>query len=52
MLKKMNDLFDKLGVVAAAYLPSGFKGLLIDMAKELDRLRAEVDELRLKIEKE
>ena len=46
MLEKMKAAFSRLGVLAAAYLPPGFKDTLLDMAAEMDRLRAEIEVLK------
>jgi hypothetical protein len=46
MLEKMKASFSRLGVLAAAYLPPGFKDVLLDMAHEIDRLRLEIDTLK------
>ena len=46
MLEKMKAAFSRLSVLAGAYLPPGFKDALLDMAQEIDRLRAEVNELK------
>ncbi|MGK5038697.1 hypothetical protein [Janthinobacterium sp. LB3P118] len=42
----MKAAFSKLSAIAAAYLPSGYKETLLDMAMEIDRLRAEVNQLK------
>jgi uncharacterized coiled-coil DUF342 family protein len=46
MLEKMKAAFSKMSVLAAAYLPSGFKETMLQMAGEIDRLRSEIDELK------
>ena len=46
MLEKMKTAFSRLSALAGAYLPTGFKDTLLDMAAEIDRLRIQVDELR------
>lgn len=46
MLEKMKAALSRLGVLAASYLPPGFKDVLIDMAHEVDQLRREVEELQ------
>lgn len=51
MLEKLKASFSKLGVLAAAYLPPGFKEAMLDMASEIDRLRAEINALKQEIEK-
>lgn len=48
MHEKLKAAFSKLSVIAAAYLPSGYKETLLDMAMEIDRLRAEINELKRK----
>lgn len=48
MLEKFKAAFSRLGVLAAAYLPPGFKDAMLDMAKEVDQLRSEVNELKAK----
>lgn len=48
MLEKMKTSLSKLGPLAAAYLPPGFKDVLLDMAHEVDRLRAEIENLKEK----
>ena len=46
MHEKLKAAFSKLSAIAAAYLPSGYKETLLDMAMEIDRLRAEIDEMK------
>lgn len=46
MLEKMKNSLSRLGVLAGSYLPPGFKDVLLDMAQEIDRLSAEIDELK------
>jgi hypothetical protein len=46
MLEKMKAAFSRLSALAAAYLPTGFKDVMLDMALEVDRLRAEVNQLK------
>lgn len=46
MLEKMKNSLSRLGVLAAAYLPLGFKDVLLDMAQEIDSLRAEFEKLK------
>lgn len=48
MLEKFKAAFSRLGVLAAAYLPPGFKDALLDLAQEVDRLREEVQQLKEK----
>lgn len=45
-LERFKGAFSSLGVLAAQYLPRGFKDALIDMAAEVDKLRRELDELK------
>ncbi len=42
----MKAAFSKLSAIAAAYLPSGYKETLLEMAMEIDRLRAEINQLK------
>ena len=51
MHEKMKAAFSRLGVLAANYLPVGFKETLLEMAKEMDSLRAELDQLKEEIER-
>ncbi|MCL6485026.1 MAG: hypothetical protein I4O49_12815 [Janthinobacterium lividum] len=46
MHEKMKAAFSKLSAIAAAYLPSGYKETLLEMAMEIDRLRAEINQLK------
>lgn len=46
MHEKLKAAFSKLSAIAAAYLPSGYKETLLDMAMEIDRLRVEVNQLK------
>lgn len=46
MHEKMKAAFSRLGVLAANYLPVGFKETLLEMAKEIDSLKAEVQQLK------
>lgn len=46
MLEKMKNSLSRLGVLAAAYLPPGFKDVMLDMAQEIDSLRAEMEQLK------
>ncbi len=45
-LERFKASFSSLGVLAASYMPRGFKDALIDMAHEVDKLRAEVNEMK------
>lgn len=45
-LERFKAAFSSLGVLAASYMPKGFKDALIDMAHEVDKLRAEVEALK------
>lgn len=45
MLEKMKWSLSKLSVVAASWTPREFKETLLEMASEIDRLRAEVNAL-------
>ncbi|MYN45784.1 hypothetical protein GTP23_12075 [Pseudoduganella sp. FT93W] len=42
----------KAALKLAVFLPPSVKALLLEIGEELDRLRAEVDSMRSKIEKE
>lgn len=46
MLEKMKKVMSGLSVMAASYMPKGFKDSLLEMAAEIDRLRADVNTLR------
>jgi uncharacterized coiled-coil DUF342 family protein len=46
MYEKITAWFEKIGPMARAYLPVGCKELLQEMAVEIDRLRAEVNEMK------
>lgn len=46
MHEKLKAAFSRLSAMAAVYLPSGYKETLLDMAMEIDRLRAEVNEMK------
>lgn len=46
MLEAMKKSLSGLGVLAAAYLPPGFKEVLLAMASEVDSLRAEIEKLK------
>jgi hypothetical protein len=45
-LEKLKTAFSKLGVIAANYLPAGFKDALLDMAHEIDTLKSEIAKLK------
>lgn len=42
----MKAAFSKLSAIAAAYLPSGYKETLLEMAMKIDRLEAEINQLK------
>jgi hypothetical protein len=46
MLEKMKAAFSRLGVIAANYLPPGFKDALLEMARRSDLQEQEIAELR------
>lgn len=46
MLEKMKASLSRLGVLAANYLPPGFKDVLLDMAKQSDEHKAEIKAIR------
>lgn len=48
MLEKMKNSLSRLNVMAAAYLPPGFKEVMLDMAQEIDSLRAELNHIKEK----
>lgn len=48
MLEKMKAAFSRLGVLAANYLPPGFKDVLLEMANKIDRLETEIQLLKEK----
>ncbi len=50
MLEKMSQALGKLSAMAKMYLPADARAALLAYGEELDRLRAEVSELRSKIE--
>lgn len=45
-LERFKASFSSLGVLAASYLPKGFKDSMIDLAAEVDKLRREIDQLK------
>lgn len=49
MLEKMKAAFSRLGVIAANYLPPGFKDALLEMAHRSDLQEQEIAELRRKM---
>lgn len=48
MHEKLKAAFSRLSALAGAYLPAGYKETLLEMAMEIDRLRAEVNQLKEK----
>jgi hypothetical protein len=46
-LEKMKAAFSRLGVLAANYLPQGFKDTMLDMAAQSDKNSAEIAALKL-----
>lgn len=48
MGERMKAVIRCISVMARAYLPGGLTGVLQDMADEIDRLRAEVNQLKEK----
>jgi len=48
MEERMRAVLARLSVMARAYLPEGLTGVLMDMARETDRLRAEINHLKEK----
>jgi len=44
--EKLKAAFSRLSGLAGAYLPAGFKETMLQMALEIDRLRAEIDEIK------
>ena len=48
MHEKLKAAFSRLSALAGAYMPAGFKGTLLEMAMEIDRLTAEVKKLKEK----
>lgn len=52
MRELMERALNDMSAMQKLYLPAGVKCALLAYGQELDRLRAEVNELRSKIEKE
>lgn len=52
MYEKMRAALGKLSAMAKMYTPADVQAVLLEYGAELDRLRAEVNDLRSKIEKE
>lgn len=50
MEKKMHAALSLLSGMVKAYFPTALRDALLEQGKELDRLRAEVNELRSKME--
>jgi len=48
MGERMKAAIGRIGAIARAYLPAGLTGVLQDMADEIDRLRAEINQLKEK----
>lgn len=46
MLEKLKASFSRLGVIAANYLPPGFKDALLEMAHRSDLQEQEIAELK------
>jgi hypothetical protein len=46
MLEKFKTAFSSMSALAGKYLPRGFKEAMLDQAKEVDQLRADVDALK------
>lgn len=46
MHSRMLEALAKLSPTVSMYFPAALKQVLLDQAKEIDRLRAELDELR------
>jgi hypothetical protein len=51
MLEKMKKSLSQLGVLAAAYLPPGFKVVLLEMAGKIDTLEERINQLEKESEK-
>lgn len=52
MHEMMRKAIATLGTLAKAYVPAAVLNVFLEYGTELDRLRAEVNDLRSKIEKE
>lgn len=52
LYKSMLDALASMSFMIQAQFPKGLRDQLVEHSKELDRLRAELNELRSKIEKE
>lgn len=50
MLEKMKAAFSRLGVIAANYLPPGFKDALLDMARQSDLHEQEIKAMKAQLE--
>lgn len=48
--KRMSAALSKLGVMVKAYFPDDLRAVLLEQSEEIDRLRADVNYLRSKIE--
>ncbi|QGZ37761.1 hypothetical protein IP92_02929 [Pseudoduganella flava] len=46
MMEKMRAALARLSVMVKAYFPDDLRAVLLAYGEEIDRLRAEVDELR------
>lgn len=46
--EKFKASFSRLSAVAGSFLPPGFKDAMIEMAFEVDRLKAEIQQLKEK----
>ncbi len=46
MLAKMQSVIKRLSPTAKAFLPGGLTEILLEMAEEIDRLRAENNQLK------
>lgn len=45
-LERFKEAFSSLGVLAASYLPKGYKDAMLDLANEVDKLRSEIKALK------